>query len=198
MQILLIRHFATDWNEAGRLQGHVDRPLSANGIAFGQDISLPEPWQGAPVLVSPLQRCQQTAALLGCDHALTDRRLIEMDMGEYEGAVIKTMRGQLGQAFLDNENRGMDYQPPNGESPNMVLDRVLPVLQSCMQNCVLICHKGVIRALLACAWDWNMIGKPPEKVDFKRPILIQLNAHHRPAACLGNLDWQQTHKAQGK
>lgn len=189
--ILLIRHFATDWNEAGRLQGRVDRPLSPGGRAFASGKCLPDGWHHAPVLCSPLLRARETAALLGLE-VMTEPRLTEMDMGAYEGAVIKDLRQTYGQAFLDNEARGFDYQPPEGESPRQVLDRVTPVLAALQQDSVLVCHKGVMRAILAAAWNWDMLGKPPVKIDFRAPVQVHIDTDGHPVASSGNLAWGTT------
>jgi len=65
------------------------------------------------------------------------------------------------------EARGLDFQPPGGESPRQVQDRLRPLLQRLAATgrpTVAVTHKGVIRALYAQASGWDMTGRAPEKL----------------------------------
>ena len=67
----------------------------------------------------------------------------------------------------ENEARGIDFCPPNGESPRQVQHRLQPWLNSIGQqaeDCGAIVHKGIIRCIYAMAFEWNMRGESP--VDF--------------------------------
>ena len=66
----LVRHGETDWNKAGRWQGHANVPLSSRGQEQAQ--ALADRWsrdpdaQGlGPLFCSDLDRCIETAAPLG-------------------------------------------------------------------------------------------------------------------------------------
>lgn len=84
MEIFLLRHGKTAGNLAGRYNGRTDEPLCAEGVAeakrLGAVAALPL------VLVSPLRRARQTAALLFPNAA---QRVVagfgEMDFGVFEG-----------------------------------------------------------------------------------------------------------------
>ena len=74
------------------------------------------------------------------------------------------MRERLGDEFTRNAARGLDFRPPGGESPRDVRVRVvrwLDIGREATQPLVAVTHKGVLRALLALATGWDMIGKPP-------------------------------------
>ena len=44
-----------------------------------------------------------------------------------------------------------------------------------------ISHKGVIRALFALASGWDMLGKPPVRLDWRSAHLFRLDRHGNPA-----------------
>ena len=181
--VALLRHGVTEWNEAGRIQGRTDTRLSATGREALARLSLPpaianfEPWS------SPLTRCLETAALLGVTAPRIDARLAEMGWGSYEGATLEEMRARDGAAFAANEARGLDFQPPGGESPRMVQARVgafLAERASAGRPALVFTHRGVIRAVLALATGWPMIGKPPWKLAWTAAQLVRLDAAGRP------------------
>ena len=65
-KIWFLRHGQTEWNRAFRLQGHLDSPLTDQGIAEAaqQAQVMPEVLAQKPdILVSPLGRAQQTAQI---------------------------------------------------------------------------------------------------------------------------------------
>ena len=43
-----------------------------------------------------------------------------------------------------------------------------------------VTHRGVIRAILAEATGWDMRGKPPARLDWRRGALLQLDAQGAP------------------
>lgn len=184
-RLVLLRHGATDWNAAKRLQGRADIPLSEAGRAVLAGRRIPNVFQGLTWYTSPLRRAAETAATLGLP-AIVEPALIEMDWGDYEGSTLAELRGRYGAAFTANEDRGLDLQPPGGESPRQVQQRLLPWLRGLSADAGAVTHKGVIRAILALAFDWPMLGKPPVKLDWQclqefsittdgRPVLVAAN-----------------------
>jgi probable phosphoglycerate mutase len=190
--LLLIRHGPTEWNAAKRLQGRADIPLSDAGRRTVSSYVVPPAFRSFDWLVSPLLRTRQTAALLGLSARVEDR-LVEMDYGVFEGRSVAELRAELGDAMIENEARGLDFTPPEGESPRQVQDRLAPLLAEIASRdhgprdhgthgdrppgiatgCVT--HKGVIRAVLAAATGWDMTGKPPVKLDWSSAHLFQLD-----------------------
>lgn len=161
--VLAIRHAATEWNEAGRLQGRRDLPLSPSGRAAALAWRLPDGWSGARCLSSPLQRAAETATLLGLV-AEPEPLLIEMDWGSWEGRRLDDLRAEFGAAMAENEARGLDFRPPGGESPRDVQARLARLLPTLRQPTVLVGHKGVVRALYALATGWTMREKPAHRL----------------------------------
>lgn len=177
--LALLRHADTAWSRDGRIQGRADLPLLENS-----PLSLPEACRGMRVVTSPLARCVQTAALLGAPDAEREPRIIEMDWGAWQGQAIARLRAQLGQAMLDNEARGLDFMPPRGESPRLVLERIRPWLREVAASgmpTLAVTHRGVIRAILAEASGWDMRAKPPWKLDWAAVHLFALDGHGKPS-----------------
>jgi probable phosphoglycerate mutase len=168
VRVCLIRHGSTAWNEAGRIQGRTDIPLSDTGRARARAWTLPDGFPGARCLCSPLDRARETAALLGFADAATDPRLAEMAWGRFEGRTLAELRAELGRDMLDLEAAGLDFRPPGGESPRLVAARLAACLRDVAArgtDCVLVTHKGVLRASLVLAFGWDMLGKPPVRYE---------------------------------
>jgi probable phosphoglycerate mutase len=176
-RLALMRHGATLWNAEGRLQGRNDQPLSAAGRAALQGRRLPAEFHGWRVLASPLKRASETVSALGLPGPAIEPRLTEMDWGDYEGRTLAELRAAHGGGFGDDEGRGLDFLPPGGESPRMVQARVMPLLAELAASgadTLAITHKGVIRAVLAVAENWDMLGKPPVRLDWNCLQLFRL------------------------
>ena len=164
--IALIRHGPTEWTDAKRLQGRTDIPLSAAGREFVETWQLPEQWRSARWTSSPLVRAVETARVLSGRTPDIDRRLIEMDWGEWEGRRLADLRAELGEAMAANEAAGVDFRPPGGESPREVQSRLRDWLTDVVEigePMVAVAHHGVVRALFSMATGWNMVGHPPQK-----------------------------------
>ena len=142
------------------------------------------------VLTSPLARCRQTATALGLTKAAVEPRLVEMDWGQWEGRRLADLRAELGSQMADNEARGFDFQPAGGESPRMVLARIRPWLRqqaTAGSATVAISHRGVIRVIFALATGWDMLGRPPAKLDWSALHAFSLAADGMPSVLQLNM-----------
>lgn len=167
--LFVMRHGPTTWNEEKRLQGRADIALSLRGRRQVMDLQLPLEFEGIPWLVSPLRRARETASLLGIEEPACEQRLVEMDWGHWEGRKVAELRVELGEEMQSNENRGLDFRPPGGESPREIQERLIPLLLelgSAGGVVGAVTHKGVIRALYALATGWPMLGKPTHRLDW--------------------------------
>ena len=192
--MVMIRHAPTAWNAAGRIQGHTDVPLSGDGRRALAGRRLPERFGAYRVHSSPLARAVETAALLGLEAPVLDRRLMEMDWGEWEGHTRAALAAANPAGVARNEAGGPDFRPPGGESPREVQARIVDWARSVAagpppgtvrnhrspagsvarsparssSHVVAITHKGVVKALLGLACGWDLTGKSPVRLDWTR------------------------------
>lgn len=181
--LAMIRHGPTVWNREKRLTGRSDIALAPEGRAEIAGYTVPEELHGAVWHVSPLRRARETARLIGAADPRVEERLIEMDFGDYEGRILYDLRTELGETMAANEARGLDFQPPNGESPRMVQQRLQPFLREIGRGggChVAVAHKSVIRCIFALAYDWPMAGKEPVKLRWNCVHLFDVDDDGRP------------------
>ena len=167
LPIVAIRHGPTDWNQAKRMQGRTDRPLSPVGRRAVQGWRLADELHDYRWLTSPLSRARETAALLGHPEARVEDALIETDWGDWEGRTLAELRASHGAEMAAREALGLDFRPPGGESPRDLQARLAPLVDSLAgsdRGVVAVCHKGVIRALYALASGWDMTDDPPVKL----------------------------------
>ena len=162
-RLALLRHADTPWSVEGRIQGRRDVPLLE-----GVTVQIPETCRGMRIVTSPLLRCVQTAALLGVPDAPREPRIAEMDWGQWEGERLADLRGRLGDEMAQNEARGLDFTPPGGESPRMVLHRVRQWLLEVSVPTLAITHRGGEVA----------VPQPPIQGDsdsgkFHRPLFLE-------------------------
>ena len=171
IDVVMIRHAVTAWNEAGRIQGRTDIPLCERGRRALAGKRLPERFGSYRVHSSPLARAVETAALLRLRTPVLDRRLVEMDWGTWEGETRASVAAADADGVARNEARGPDFRPPGGESPREMQARVVDWARCAARSrsgVVAITHKGVIKATLGLARDWDLTGKAPVRLDWAR------------------------------
>ena len=183
-ELLFIRHGPTEWNEAGRIQGRSDIPLTPDARTALARQRLPDRFAGHCRWVSsPLLRARQTARALEAAELEIESRLVEMDWGEWEGRSLPALREELGDAMRENEARGLDFETPAGDSPRRVQARLRPWLAEIAgaeRVVVAVSHKGVGRALLALAIGWDMKAKAPVRVRWEHAHRFEISPSGEP------------------
>ena len=154
----LIRHGQTDWNAEGRFQGSVDIPLNdhgrgqakRNGEAFKVELPNVEGWQ---FMSSPLSRARETMEIVRAtsgldpnDYAL-EPLLREVSYGDWERQTIEEISVTDAASIAKRAGNKWGFVPPNGESYNMLADRVRTVLASLESPSVITAHGGVLRSI---------------------------------------------------
>lgn len=155
--LFLARHGETDWNVAGRWQGHTDVPLNATGCAQAAALAERLRREGiAAVASSDLSRARTTAEIvagaLGVEVALVDRDLREQRFGRFEGltpAECETRYPHEWARYVLDPHGG----PPGGESRAVLVERVVRAVAGAAARlpspALLVTHGGAMRALLA-------------------------------------------------
>jgi probable phosphoglycerate mutase len=165
VHVALVRHAATAWTAARRVQGRVDLGLSAEGEAqvrgwrLPPDLARSEREGTLNWAVSPLRRAIETARRLTATTPVVEPRLIELDYGAWEGLSYDQVDRLTGAASWPD-------RPPGGESPAEVLARVRAWLDDLAaapepRAWVAVTHGGVIRALLAAIVGWDLRSPAP-------------------------------------
>lgn len=159
--IFLARHGETDWNAAGRWQGHTDVPLNDRGRAQALTIaeSLRSLGLGA-VVSSDLARARETAqivgASLGLDIAYLDADLRERMFGIFEGLTrdeCERLHPEAWRAWVE------ERRPAHGvESHAAVAERVVAAIARAVSRLavdgapvLLVTHGGALRAAVHAA-----------------------------------------------
>ena len=162
--VYYIRHGETDWNAAGRLQGHRDIPLNTKGR--GQAVHCGELLRDlcardgiAPASLdyvsSPLLRATETMEWvrdglgLPRDDFRREPQLIELSFGDWEGATIALLHQNDPVRIAQREHDKYHFVPPNGESYQMVEARMKRWYDALTGDVVVTSHGGTCRGLMA-------------------------------------------------
>lgn len=171
IMVYMLRHGQTRWNIDKKIQGHTDIPLLSDTVESLGSINLSPEYKAVSWYSSPLSRTRQTAKALGLE-PIAVAELIEMNWGRWEGKTLAELRQQQRETMQIEEARGIDMTPTDGESPRQVavrLDKWLTDLNP--QSAIgVVTHKGVIRAALTLACNWDMKDKPPVKIDWNNIV----------------------------
>lgn len=155
-RLVLWRHGETDYNAAGRIQGHLDTRLTATGQEqAGRAARVVAAFQPAIAMSSDLQRATATAAALteiSGISVLLDKRLRETHLGEWQGLsgaeVEHDWPGAMGTWRVTPT-----WAPPGGESRVDVSVRAVEVVNELDREHIgtaLLCtHGGLIAGLTA-------------------------------------------------
>lgn len=150
LRLYLIRHGETEWALSGRHTGRTDIPLTQNGEEEARSLGKHmRDIQFSQVLTCPLQRAQQTCALVGLKPVPEiEPDLIEWDYGDYEGKRSVDIRQERPDWNIFRDGC------PQGEMPAQIsarADRLLARLCKLDGNIALFSH-GQIGAVLAARW----------------------------------------------
>jgi len=162
--VYYIRHGETDWNVAGRLQGRRDIELNARGRAqashcgellrdlFARDKRDPAAFD---YVSSPLKRATETMQLIRAALGLApadfrrDQRLAEIAFGAWEGFTIAQLHERDPQRIAQREHDKWHFVPPDGESYEMVAQRMRAWHAGLARDTVVTAHGGTARGLIA-------------------------------------------------
>ncbi len=129
MELYILRHGTTPWNQKHLLQGWSDIPLDEHGIRLAKELH--EALQDVHFdlcYTSPLLRAKQTAELVLEGRrvpTIEDERLKEMCFGKYEGRDVSRSNPNLEDWLRRALSTEMEaYRTPeDGESPQQVIER---------------------------------------------------------------------------
>ena len=175
VKIILLRHGYTVMNDASRMCGFAESPLTEKGKIQGNLASeyIFKNYKVQKIVTSTLSRAITTASrlveLTGLD-ITTDERLKEQNIGAWE---LKTLQ-EIQDAYPENYHAwlkdGCFVAPIGGENMVDVNERVMSALNEYAKECdnkdgvlVIVTHGGVVR-LLTCMLlgkDISEIGDMP-------------------------------------
>lgn len=150
MRLLLVRHGESEWNAARRLQGQADIALSERGREQARRLRpVIKGLEPDRCLSSDLRRAAETASLLGAEGASFTPELREIDVGCWTGQAIADIVAREPEAYAGW--RAGTHAPEGGESWAAFRARAARAVEEAAQGCrhlLVVCHGGVIRALL--------------------------------------------------
>src|SRR3569623_1185694 len=193
MKLALLRHGPSEWNGAGRSQGHTDFPVSDAGLAKMAAVRLP--LAVARVYASPMLRARQTAEALGLAAPIYDPRLMEQNWGIWEGLTKDEILSRHGaDAFIKaGSKHGEAFRPGGGESTGELHARVAAFLKDAGQgagDAVAVTHLGVLRAAYTLATGWDMATPMPVDLDVSKILVLTLDKARDPEIAHLNLDFR--------
>ena len=144
----LVRHGQTRANIDQVWHGHTDTALTELGQKQARMLGrhFHRYMQPEVIYASPLQRARLTAEAVGTQFGIPvqlDSRLMEFNLGDWEGATFESLRGAGD--IMEQLVRNPDFSPPNGESQNLVKKRMVEAIEEItarhpQQNIVIVAH----------------------------------------------------------
>ena len=122
-KIILVRHGQTQANISWKYSSD-DTVLAESGLyILDKTKKLLDEYKIDKVYTSNLVRSQETAKRLGFDDFTIDKRLNEMNFGDFRGRGIDEVRESEKEFFLKEEKDYFAIKYPSGESRNDVIKR---------------------------------------------------------------------------
>ena len=184
----ILRHGRTTADEI--LRGRIDVPLSGEGYQQMRDRVSPYmqesfPWQ--QLVSSPLQRCANFARDLAEAHGAElaiDQGFLEMDFGDWDGRSFEELQRENPELFAKIWRQPHKYSPPNGESFELFSRRITQAWEQLLEqhqgkHVLLVCHGGVIRALLGAVMQTPLTAL--SRVEVPYACLSRIRIHHNAA-----------------
>lgn len=155
-----LRHGKTDWNASRRLQGQLDVPLNAEGVAEAEAAA--ELLAGVhldAIVSSPLERAAETARIVArrrdCPPAFHDA-LMERNFGTLTGKYVADVHREHG---LRSQHDLHHLEPDAGESFLAMVQRFVSAVRGILSDhagdVLIVGHGGLYRSFM-----WLLTGEP--------------------------------------
>ena len=151
----VVRHCETEWNAQGRIQGHTDVGLSAQGVLQAKTLKK----RLADLVIdaaysSDLKRSAETARqILGQRKVplVTTTSLREYHKGVFEGLTTEETSQRYPELFAASVVKDLDFAPTGGESTRQVSARMASFIAGLRErhvddNVLIVGHGGALRA----------------------------------------------------
>lgn len=160
MNLILIRHGQTDYNLDRKWQGRIDVPLNALGRKQAQQAKNTLAFEKIRldiIFSSPLERATETASIIAerTTKWLIDARLIEIDVGEFDGQPEAEIAKEFGlEKYQKWRDKNFVEPAPSGESLEQASQRVRSFLAYLnnfqqIQKIGIVAHQGILMAMKA-------------------------------------------------
>lgn len=155
-RVILLRHGETEWNAAGKFQGHLNSELTARGIAQAQAMAQRlKSVKFAALYASDLKRAEHTAEIIGGATGYkvrTDARLRERALGIFQGLDKAAIAKEHPETWKQYTSGGADYAVPEGESIagrfRINLEALEEIARAHLnENVVVVSHGGLVSAM---------------------------------------------------
>ncbi len=160
--LYIVRHGQSEHNVQHIVQGHLDSPLTEEGINQARDLANKlKDIKFSAVYSSDLLRAKRTAEIIGKEQQLavkTNQLLRERNYGQWQGQESKIYNERIKQAladlkYLEPENRWQFKISEDVESDEEIVARFLTILREIAlthlgQQVLIATHGGLMRTLL--------------------------------------------------
>jgi probable phosphoglycerate mutase len=153
--LFAVRHGETEWNSIEKQQGHLDSPLTKNGILQAQLLADGLVGKNIDILFSSdLGRAFQTATIIAEKLSLsihTDPGLRERNLGIMQGLTKKDFAGKFPLEASRFNTGDPDYILPEGESARQRYTRCIDcaeklIKQEVGKKILIVAHGGVLES----------------------------------------------------
>jgi alpha-ribazole phosphatase/probable phosphoglycerate mutase len=167
-KVLLIRHGETEGAESRRYKGHIDVPLSRNGIEEMKRLAdFINSYALSAVYCSDLNRARKSAEIIADPYGITPvtvRDLRERSFGIWEGMSFDEIQEKYPQEFNAWAGNPLKFKPMQGESTIEVESRALHIFNEilekhCGESIAIVSHGGINRVILC-----HVLGIPLENI----------------------------------
>ena len=164
--VFFVRHGQTDWNKEKRFQGHSDIPLNdvGRGQAMRNGQALRKELGDDPSIrfvASPLVRATETLEIIRTAMKLPpkryaiDDRLIEIDLGDWNGKTPSEINTENPGIFEEREEDKWAFEVPGGESYAIASARTRDFIMTLDSPTVVVGHGASGRLLRGYLGPWK-------------------------------------------
>lgn len=165
MQLILIRHGESVWNEEGKVQGTSNPDLSKRGVQQAEMLAAKFNELKHTVYSSPLSRAHSTAKIITRSHNIPINichDLREIELGEWEGKHFSQLQQEYPEMIKLWYSEPLCVAVPGGETVLEFRDRVVSAMERIVkqheqdEKIMVVAHGGVISIYIAHLLEMNL------------------------------------------